>query len=43
MTVQYRVFQQDCLDWLRKNTGLKVHLFFVDPPFNQGKEEKKGL
>ncbi|NQS97004.1 MAG: site-specific DNA-methyltransferase [candidate division Zixibacteria bacterium] len=28
----------DCLKWLESYSGEKVHLTFVDPPFNQGKE-----
>ena len=34
-----RVVQGDCLRWLDKNAHLfRVHLTFLDPPFNQGKK-----
>jgi len=30
------VIQGDCLEWIPKLKG--IHLTFLDPPFNQGKE-----
>jgi DNA modification methylase len=38
MSTWYKIFQKDCLEWLRENTAVAIHLTFVDPPFNQGKE-----
>lgn len=38
MTAWYKILQKDCLEWLRESTGSDIHLTFVDPPFNQGKE-----
>ncbi|MEW6410599.1 MAG: site-specific DNA-methyltransferase [Nitrospirota bacterium] len=38
MTVWYKILQKDCLEWLRESTESDIHLTFVDPPFNQGKE-----
>jgi DNA modification methylase len=37
MRAHYQVFTEDCLTWLKKNLEEKIHLSFVDPPFNQGK------
>lgn len=34
----YQIFQTDCLTWLRENHDSTIHLSFIDPPFNQGKE-----
>jgi DNA modification methylase len=28
----------DCLEWLRDTVDRDIHLTFIDPPFNQGKE-----
>jgi DNA modification methylase len=34
-----KIIQGDCLEWLSRNAcTLKVHLTFLDPPFNQGKK-----
>jgi 16S rRNA G966 N2-methylase RsmD len=33
-----RVFTMDCLEWLRDTVDRDIHLTFIDPPFNQGKE-----
>ena len=33
-----RILQGDCLKWLENNPTEKIHLTFLDPPFNQGKE-----
>jgi len=38
MNIWYKIFQKDCLQWLRENAKNNVHLTFVDPPFNQGKK-----
>jgi len=38
MSARYRIFQKDCLEWLRENNEQSIHLTFVDPPFNQGKK-----
>jgi DNA modification methylase len=38
MTAFYKIIQKDCLDWLSESTEREIHLTFVDPPFNQGKE-----
>ena len=38
MTKWYKIFQKDCLEWLRECTANDIVLAFVDPPFNQGKE-----
>ena len=34
------VYNCKCLDWLKKDNETKIHLTFLDPPFNQGKEYK---
>ncbi|MBS7633292.1 site-specific DNA-methyltransferase [Candidatus Bathyarchaeota archaeon] len=36
--ISIEVLQDDCLTYLRKGTGERVHLSFLDPPFNQGKD-----
>lgn len=33
-----KVFNTDCLEWLKQTEGCEIHLAFIDPPFNQGKE-----
>lgn len=38
MSARYRIFQKDCLEWLHENNESGIHLTFVDPPFNQGKD-----
>lgn len=38
MSAGYTIFQKDCLEWLHENNESDIHLTFVDPPFNQGKE-----
>lgn len=38
MGAKYRIFQKDCLEWLHENNESSIHLTFIDPPFNQGKE-----
>jgi len=38
MTKWYKIFQKDCLEWLRECTLNNIVLACVDPPFNQGKE-----
>lgn len=38
MTAWYKILQKDCLEWLRESSENDIHLTFVDPPFNQGKE-----
>ncbi|MGB9721745.1 MAG: DNA-methyltransferase [bacterium] len=40
MDSKYDVILGDCLDWLKKSEQNFVHLTFVDPPFNQGKDYK---
>jgi site-specific DNA-methyltransferase (adenine-specific) len=40
MSVWYKIYQNDCLEWLREVSNTEIHLTFVDPPFNQGKEYK---
>jgi DNA modification methylase len=40
MSVWYKIYQNDCLEWLREVSDTEIHLTFVDPPFNQGKEYK---
>lgn len=37
-TASFKIIQGDCLKWLQEAKGENVHLTFVDPPFNQGKE-----
>lgn len=37
---KYTIIQGDCLKYLREGTITDVHLTFVDPPFNQGKDYK---
>ncbi|OYD16293.1 modification methylase [candidate division WOR-3 bacterium JGI_Cruoil_03_44_89] len=37
---KYTLYQGDCLKYLRKGAIKDVHLTFVDPPFNQGKDYK---
>ncbi|MDO8735324.1 MAG: site-specific DNA-methyltransferase [Elusimicrobiota bacterium] len=34
------IYNCKCLDWLKKDDKTKIHLTFLDPPFNQGKEYK---
>lgn len=34
----YKVVQEDCLEWLGKYSEKNIHLTFIDPPFNQGKD-----
>ncbi|MBC8491422.1 MAG: site-specific DNA-methyltransferase [Candidatus Marinimicrobia bacterium] len=33
-----KILQGDCLQWLKDNPEEEIHLTFLDPPFNQGKE-----
>jgi DNA modification methylase len=40
MNARYKVIQSDCLDWLKEHKEENVHLSFIDPPFNQGKDYK---
>lgn len=37
---EYKVYQEDCAHWLKTYSGMRFHLSFVDPPFNQGKDYK---
>ena len=37
MIPRYKIFQEDCLEWVGENKENNVHLTFIDPPFNQGK------
>ena len=32
------IYRGDCVKWLRKRAPGEIHLSFVDPPFNQGKD-----
>ncbi len=34
----YEIVQGDCLEWLGKHSEKNIHLTFIDPPFNQGKD-----
>lgn len=34
----YKIVQEDCLEWLNKCSEEEIHLTFIDPPFNQGKD-----
>jgi DNA modification methylase len=36
--ISVKVLQEDCLAYLRKEIAETIHLTFVDPPFNQGKD-----
>ncbi len=38
MAAWYKILQEDCLEWLSESEETTIHLTFVDPPFNQGKE-----
>jgi DNA modification methylase len=38
MSVWYKILQGDCQKWLDKYSEGDVHLTFIDPPFNQGKD-----
>lgn len=38
LKINYKLFRGDCLDVLRSGSIKNVHLTFVDPPFNQGKD-----
>jgi DNA modification methylase len=40
MNAWYKIFQKDCLEWLSEPKDSSIHLTFVDPPFNQGKDYK---
>jgi|GEM_PF-6424927 len=37
MDCKYEIIMGACLEWLRKAEKNHVHLTFLDPPFNQGK------
>lgn len=34
----YKLFKKDCIKWLDETSESDIHLTFVDPPFNQGKD-----
>ncbi len=34
----YEIVQENCLEWLGKYSEKNIHLTFIDPPFNQGKD-----
>ncbi|MBI5253911.1 MAG: site-specific DNA-methyltransferase [Euryarchaeota archaeon] len=34
----YEIVQRNCLEWLGKYSEKNIHLTFIDPPFNQGKD-----
>jgi DNA modification methylase len=34
----YKIFRKDCIEWLNVYSESDIHLTFVDPPFNQGKD-----
>lgn len=36
----YEIVQENCLEWLDKYPKKNIHLTFIDPPFNQGKDYK---
>jgi len=38
MNTWYRVIEKDCLEYLNGDADSKIHLSFIDPPFNQGKD-----
>lgn len=38
MNTWYKILQKDCFEWLCDSIEDDIHLTFVDPPFNQGKE-----
>lgn len=38
MSGWYKIIQEDCLEWLRRDVESRVNLTFFDPPFNQGKD-----
>ncbi|NJO39606.1 MAG: site-specific DNA-methyltransferase [Cyanobacteria bacterium CRU_2_1] len=38
MTSHYQIAHANCLTWLRESHHQNIHLSFVDPPFNQGKD-----
>lgn len=35
------IYTGDCADWLEENDAGSIHLSFLDPPFNQGKDYRK--
>jgi 16S rRNA G966 N2-methylase RsmD len=37
MSIEKGIIQDDCLNWLQKQTNIIIDLSFLDPPFNQGK------
>ncbi|MDY7015080.1 MAG: site-specific DNA-methyltransferase [Cyanobacteriota bacterium] len=41
MRADYQVIAGDCLIELKKSSEKKIHLSFVDPPFNQGKAYRR--
>ncbi|HPN32472.1 MAG TPA: hypothetical protein PKY81_16085 [bacterium] len=38
MKVNYTIYNDDCLKWLKKYNKSDIALTFLDPPFNQDKE-----
>jgi len=34
----YEIVQENCFEWLGKYSEKNIHLTFIDPPFNQGKD-----
>ena len=38
MEVEYEIYKEDCLGWLKRCSGNGFHLSFIDPPFRQGKD-----
>jgi len=38
MTPKFNILQEDCFKWLFETTERNIHLSFIDPPFNQGKD-----
>lgn len=37
-TKSTKIYSADCVDWLKKAGAASLHLSFLDPPFNQGKD-----
>ena len=37
MSLRQEIIKADCLTWLQQQTDSIIHLSFLDPPFNQGK------